>query len=424
MGSWVQTVSVKGTAAAMYYQVLVYICIYKLCYCNATLACEDDIQAVVSSNYTYTTCTDIHIKQSIQTNIHCSPTTVTIQLPWPNYTAIHQMTPTHIAVQRCEGSCHQSGHGCVALQTHSTRIPVMFGKCGLNVGLCSKQCAHVTVLEHTRCGCACELRRSDCDSTTHLLRQETCTCECRDTRARRQCVDQGRTWSGDSCECTGCPTSRISDCPTGFTYDYNDACECVKMDAATEELIVTKLEEEVETDIATVISWELVIIISLVLILFLLVMTMLILMMKMKKLRRKMNSTAYLVPSTLSSQYYPCSDPCSDLSPHKIHSVSDSDSDRGRDTVTDSSLCSEERSHCNYQEESYSRESLGIKPDLLNGNIGIMNRVTLPSDMPSNYNTVKIVYRNGERTMELNCQVEQSNSDKLNITENPLVYRM
>ena len=48
----------------------------------------------------------------------------------------------------------------------------------------------------------------------------------------------------------------------------------------------------------------------------------------------------------------------------------------------------------------------------------------LRGDSPGNYNTVKIVYKNGERTMELNCQVDANNSENLNITTNPFVYNI
>ena len=42
----------------------------------------------------------------------------------------------------------------------------------------------------------------------------------------------------------------------------------------------------------------------------------------------------------------------------------------------------------------------------------------------TNYNSVKIVYRNGEKTMELNCMMEPPPCPQLNITSNPLGYDM
>ena len=39
----------------------------------------------------------------------------------------------------------------------------MVGKCGVSVGKCEKECATVTLEEHTKCGCGCQLDRVDCE---------------------------------------------------------------------------------------------------------------------------------------------------------------------------------------------------------------------------------------------------------------------
>jgi len=440
----------------MYLQVLVFAIIFGCCSCSSSEKCEEESNlAVLTSSYTaHRTCSQQHIKDSLKSNIGCKPMTVVLELPWPNNTDIQQMTPTHIEVRRCEGGCHQTGHGCAALRTQVKKVPVMFGKCGMNVGKCEKECAHVTVEEHTECGCACELRREECASDTHNFRPELCTCECRDTRAKRECLDQGRTWSEESCSC-GCPLSMISECPEGFVYDYNTTCSCVAV-IQTEDFAETerRVEEEVK-ELGDILSWEMVIIIALVSILMLLSLITIILVIRLRTMRKKVNSNQSLVPSTLSGQYFPCSDPCSDLVSKKnlknnLPSLSDSDSERCREHLTDSSLCSEEKDHWNELSEG-SSESLATvrqnrllsdnchqalrQPDQclesvrLNRNLAIRSRVggsgTLQrGESPSNYNTVKIVYRNGEKTMELNCQMEPSPNEQLNITTNPLVYNM
>ena len=340
------------------------------------------------------------------------------------------MTPTHISVQRCEGGCHQGSHDCVATRTREKKVAVMFGKCGLSVGKCEKECAHVSVEEHTECGCACALKAEDCASAVHRFLPDLCSCECRDTRARRECHDQGRTWSHHSCEC-GCPLSLITQCPTGYTYNYNTSCSCERDSTYTP----TILEQEI-----TVISWEIMIIITLVSILILLSLIMIMLVIRLKTMRKKVNSNQSLVPSTLSGQYFPCTAPCSDLVGQRkkgrdLPSLCGSESEPCREHLTDSSLCSEtEKDHWNQMSEG-SSESLAtvrqsencqqadqcLESVRLNRNLAIRSRV---GDSPSNYNTVKIVYRNGERTMELNCQMESSQSELVNITPNPLVYSM
>jgi len=424
--------------------------------CSAKENCEkaSDLVVLKSSYTAHRTCSQKHIKNSLKSNIGCKPLTVVLELPWPNNTAIQQMTPTHIEVRRCEGGCHQTGHGCIALRRREKKVPVMFGKCGMNVGKCEKECAHVTVEEHTECGCACELRREECDNETHNFRPELCTCECNDTPAKRECLNQGRTWSEESCTC-GCPLSLISECPEGFLYDFNTTCSCVAV-INTSQFTETeeRLEEEVR-EIEMMLSWETIVIITLVSILILLSLISIILVIRLKTMRKKVNSNHSLVPSTLSGQYYPCSDPCSDLVSKKklknnLPSLSDSDSERCREHLTDSSLCSEEKDHWNELSEGSSESLATVRQNRtlsdnchqalrqtdqclesvrLNRNLAIRSQVggsgTIQRlDSPSNYNTVKIVYRNGEKRMELNCQMEPSLNDQVNITTNPLVYNM
>ena len=352
-----------------------------------------------------------------------------------------QMTPTHISVQRCEGGCHQASHGCVATRTREKKVAVMFGKCGLSVGKCEKECAHVSVEEHTECGCACALKAEDCASAVHRFLPELCSCECRDTRARRECQDQGRTWSHHSCEC-GCPLALITQCPTGYTYNYNTSCSCESTYSAS-TYTPTILEQEI-----TVISWEIMIIITLVSILILLSLITMMLVIRLKTMRKSVNSNHSLVPSTLSGQYFPCTAPCSDLVGQRkkgrdLPSLSGSESEPCREHLTDSSLCSEtEKDHWNQMSEGSSESLATVRQNKilsencqqalrqsdqclesvrLNRNLAIRSRV---GDSPSNYNTVKIVYKNGERTMELNCQMEPSQSELVNITSNLLAYSM
>ena len=68
---------------------------------------------------------------------------------------------------------------------------MMLGKCGLSVGKCDKECAVVTVEEHTSCGCDCDLRPEQCTVTgQHVFRPELCSCECKDIQAKRTCLEQ------------------------------------------------------------------------------------------------------------------------------------------------------------------------------------------------------------------------------------------
>ena len=111
------------------------------------------------------------------------------------------------------------------------------------------------------------------------------------------------------------------------------------------------------------LTWETVLIISLGSLLLILACIVLGLLVRLSSLRRAGDTKTALVPSTLSGQYFPCADPCSDISLARpgskvslniavfwlplhlqkmgLSAESDSDSDRGK-MLTDSSLCSDQ----------------------------------------------------------------------------------
>merc|ERR1711892_1635933 len=125
---------------------------------------------------------------------------------------------------------------------------------------------------------------------------------------------------------------------------------------------------------------------------------------------------------------------------NKASSLSDSGSERCREHLTDSSLCSEEKGHWNELSEGSSESLATVRQNSflsdncqqplrqtdqcletvrLNKNLAIRSRIcgseTIQrGDSPTKYNTVKIVYKNGERTMELNCQMEPSPNEQVN----------
>ena len=108
-------------------------------------------------------CVSSHMKQASRVNVRCRLNNVAVQLPWPNNTDVHQMTPNHVLVQQCEGGCHQGGRQrCIATKTRTRGVPVILGKCGIYEGKCDKECATIVVEEHSKCGCACQLSWEDC----------------------------------------------------------------------------------------------------------------------------------------------------------------------------------------------------------------------------------------------------------------------
>lgn len=186
-----------------------------------TQYCEDNyLELAIFSQVQ--ACDGGHVRQSLRQSTECKPRPVILRLPWPNNTDVQQMSPSYIEVFRCDGACHSHRQGCVVTKKSEKQIPVMLAKCGISTGQCSKECAHVTVEEHTECGCACEMVEKDCVNDAHHFIPDLCRCVCKDSQAKRDCLDQGRTWSEHLCSC-GCPV--LHSCSSGSTYS-NTTCSC------------------------------------------------------------------------------------------------------------------------------------------------------------------------------------------------------
>ena len=391
--------------------------------------CPGEDLPLVHRDYKYeATCTNLHIGEALRANVGCRLVETVVELPWPNNTLVQQMTPTHILVSRCAGSCHGQGQTCLPTELSERKVEVMLGKCGVSVGTCEKECAVVEVVDHVSCGCDCQLTSDSC-TAGQVMRPEVCRCECVDQEARRQCQEEGRAWSEGSCSC-GCPLSLISNCEPGYHYDYNKTCSCLPSQSTQTNLLNRAEEKEEKVELEIFLGWEMILIIALGSLLIILSLIVVCLMVRLRSLRKKADCNSSLVPSTLSGQYFPCPDPCTDLSKQNNRSLSDSGSDRGK--VTDSSLCSEERD-CHWTDSSESLNTVrNCQPVNLNTNLAIRSSqdtyTSYNNPTASNYNTVKIVYKNGERCTELTCLMDPSSQASqhapLNITPNPLVYNM
>ena len=194
------------------------------------------------------------------------------------------MTPTHIEVLQCRGGCHRGHQGCVATQTRVKKVPVMLGKCGINTGKCEKECAHASIEEHVECGCACELTSEDCERNTHIFNKDLCSCQCKDTTAKRQCLDQSRTWSEESCLC-GCPV--ITPCSIGMVYS-NVTCNCIpEVFTNITDLRMPRSSGD------TFFSWQIIVILALLFLILALLVTIFGLISKLHSVQRMIKLARY-----------------------------------------------------------------------------------------------------------------------------------
>ena len=106
----------------------------------------------------------------------------------------------------------------------------------------------------------------------------------------------------------------ITGCAPGLAFDHNSTCACAPVPglAAAGHPDIrgqTQVSEEEPG-----LSWEVVIIISLGSLLLILAAIVLGLLVRLSAIRRAADTKTALVPSTLSGQYFPCADPCTDIS--------------------------------------------------------------------------------------------------------------
>jgi len=263
-----------------------------LCFPSFINGCDEEIVDGTFSEVE--SCKPKHIKQALQSQTGCGPRLITVILPWPagNNSDWSQMTPTHVEVLQCTGACHGLTT-CVATSTRQKEVPVMLGKCGISEGKCEKECATVTVEEHTQCGCACQLTPDECQGPSHYLNSDLCRCECKDTEAKRECLDQGRTWTESSCSC-GCPL--FHSCSSGSVYS-NITCQCV-----VETLDILPDPRTPRSNDEPVVYWEIITIGVLLGIIFILLVVIFGLVSKIQKYKRQLMFASNAMDKTVNSE--------------------------------------------------------------------------------------------------------------------------
>ena len=129
-------------------------------------------------------------------------------------------------VDRCSGSCHSPSHTCLPTRVVNTTVQVMAIQTTYTLGPWNTLCTEITVEKHLSCGCACRVSSEDCASD-QFYDGPACACRCRDQVARLECLSAGKMWNADTCACV-CPQRTWRACTTGFAFDYQGRCECVR----------------------------------------------------------------------------------------------------------------------------------------------------------------------------------------------------
>jgi len=77
-----------------------------------------------------------------------------------------------------------------------------------------KTCSFVQLEEDSSCSCGCLHEQMTSCSSRQEFSNSRCKCECLEDKEEKLCLDQGRMWDTDKCECS-CPISRLQPCSTG-----------------------------------------------------------------------------------------------------------------------------------------------------------------------------------------------------------------
>lgn len=83
---------------------------------------------------------------------------------------------------------------------------------------------NTTVYNHTKCGCACKTRKSDCDKNIHVYSSRSCSCECKQG-LRKSCNSAIQTYNRVTCKCE-CK-SAPKHCDSNSNQEWNpNICDC------------------------------------------------------------------------------------------------------------------------------------------------------------------------------------------------------
>ncbi|XP_040570520.1 uncharacterized protein [Lepeophtheirus salmonis] len=170
-------------------------------------------------------CTSPHERGAMNSKASCRPRPRVIRLPWPNSTEVNHMIPSHVIVDRCDGSCHHRKQSCLPRKVIKKSFPVMFAHCTIHDKTCGKICSQVQVDEHLECGCECKIKRHHCNAK-QVYRKELCSCQCKDLSEVQACYNSGRVWDPSKCMCR-CPLSTLVQCSSKYVFDFTNSCKCI-----------------------------------------------------------------------------------------------------------------------------------------------------------------------------------------------------
>jgi hypothetical protein len=179
-------------------------------------------------------CTPTHQASVWGAVLRCEPRPTLVELALPEQvpsgsnSAVMQLVPGHVMANRCAGSCHSPSHSCLATRTRNESVEVMAVRTSFATGgVWTTLCTRVWVEQHLSCACGCAVRPEHCRQD-QFYERASCRCQCNRQVARMECLAAGKIWSDSTCACA-CPQRTWRSCSTGFSFDYERSCACVRV---------------------------------------------------------------------------------------------------------------------------------------------------------------------------------------------------
>ncbi len=171
------------------------------------------------------TCSPSHQNTIWQSSLTCKPRPTLVQVPLPDNHISH-VIPGHVIIDRCSGSCHSPFLSCLPTKVENVTIDVIAIQTTYSNGEWQTLCSQVVVEKHLECAPGCLIKECTTDKQTYD--PSRCSCQCRDRLAEANCLASGKKWNHETCSCH-CPENAWQSCSTGFMYDSEMTCGCVRI---------------------------------------------------------------------------------------------------------------------------------------------------------------------------------------------------
>jgi len=145
-----------------------------------------------------------------------------VELDWPDDSV--KLIPSIVLLHRCVGEClgKHNIQNCTVMEQEEVMLKVIEIT---NSNPPNTSIKDITVYNHTKCGCACRTRKSDCNTAVHDYLNGTCECKCK--QALSKSCNTSIQWFNDKtcqCECNSAPKHCDS---RNNNEEWNrDICDC------------------------------------------------------------------------------------------------------------------------------------------------------------------------------------------------------